>query len=350
MYQTRAKRWRFVAFAFFVIVLTSGVLIISQTTSGDSAEAASVGPEMALNIKGGDCDDATRPTKCDVPLGAQFTLSVDALGLPPEGYVAFQTFIFYGIYHPEASEDGAGPNTCSDDLDNNDPERDGGGDGTDRIDSDCVVVALTYKPDPPEEGQDTNEITWPDAQLALRAAPMSVNEYLPGASEDGAGPGTCSDGINNDPGTLGPDELDVFDCLQNFVIPWAAVHAGLTSLTPPLPFSQYEGNIVELAFTCSASLSSTLLSLLPVGDPITSKSGTAYFGDEADIIPAKVTNLTVNCVDVAPAAVGGVALSGGLRGIATQDGNTPWLWAALGFGAIVATSALAIAQRRAASG
>ncbi|MCH8009898.1 MAG: hypothetical protein IIC91_13650 [Chloroflexi bacterium] len=349
MHQKPAKRWRFVAITTVLIVLAIGVGVLSQTTFTDSAEAASGGPEMVLNVKGGDCDDLVRPTECDIPLGAQFTLSVDAIGVPPGGYIAFQTFLFYGIYHPEASEDGAGSNTCSDGLDNSDPERDGGGDGTDRIDSDCVVVALTYKPDPPGEETSTNEIFWPDAEVTLRAAPMSINEFLPGASEDGAGPGTCSDGINNDPATLGPDELDIFDCLQGFQIPWAAVHAGLTGLTPPLPLSQYEGNMVDLEFTCSTSLSSTLLSLLPDGDPIASTSGTAYIGQDANIIPAKVSNLTINCVDVAPAAVGGLALDGGLRGIATQDRDAPWLWAALGFGAIAALGALAIARRRRAA-
>ncbi|MCI0889683.1 MAG: hypothetical protein J4O04_02660 [Chloroflexi bacterium] len=343
-YRRAVTRWAALTFVVALVALAAALFWRSEGGSSP-ALAASGGPEMVLNIKGGDCDDAIRPTECDVPLGAQFTLSVNALGLPPGGYIAFQTFIFYGIYHPEASEDAAGPDTCSDGLDNSDPERDGGGDGTDRIDSDCVVVALTYKPNPPEAGSTTNEIVWPDAQVTLRSSPMSINEYLPGASEDGAGPGTCSDGINNDPNSVGTDERDS-DCKQNFPIPWAAVHVGLTSLTPPLPFSHYEGNIVELEFTCSASLSSSLISLLPVGDPITTNSGSAYFINESDIVPAKVGNLTVNCVDAAPAAVGGVALAGELRGSSAQHRNAPWLWAALGFGGIAALSALALARRR----
>ena len=59
-------------------------------------------------------------------------------------------------------------------------------------------------------------------------------------------------------------------------------------------------------------------------------------------------SLTLNCVDVA--AVGSVALDSELRGIATQDGRAPWLWAALGASAIASISAFALARRRIAAG
>ncbi|MCH7580891.1 MAG: hypothetical protein IIB22_11660 [Chloroflexi bacterium] len=68
----------------------------------------------------------------------------------------------------------------------------------------------------------------------------------------------------------------------------------------------------------------------------------------SQVVPL-VSNLTINCVDVAPAAVGGLALDSGLRGIAAQDGGAPWLWAALGFVVIAAMSALAIARQRTVS-
>ena len=63
-----------------------------------------------------------------------------------------------------------------------------------------------------------------------------------------------------------------------------------------------------------------------------------------------VSNLTINCVDVAPVAVGGVALDSELRGIAGHDRTVPWLWAALGLGAIVTLSVLAFARHWQAAG
>ncbi len=101
-----AKRWRFVAVAGVVSTLAVGILILSLATSGDSATAASGGPEMTLNVKGGDCDDLVRPTECNVALGATFTLSVDALAIPPTGYALLQTYIHFGpdlAYLPTAS-------------------------------------------------------------------------------------------------------------------------------------------------------------------------------------------------------------------------------------------------------
>ena len=59
--------------------------------------------EMLLNIKGGDCDDAIRPTSCNVSLGSTFTLSVDGIGVPVAGYILMQTFIDFGadlVYKP----------------------------------------------------------------------------------------------------------------------------------------------------------------------------------------------------------------------------------------------------------
>ena len=59
----------------------------------------------------------------------------------------------------------------------------------------------------------------------------------------------------------------------------------------------------------------------------------------------EVSDLTINCVDIAPAAVGGVALGGELRGISARDGDTPWLWAVLGLAAVVTVGALFVARR-----
>jgi hypothetical protein len=63
-------------------------------------------PEMLLNIKGGDCDDANRPTTCNVALNAKFTLSIDAPSVPANGYIATQMMVDYGphlVYKPAVS-------------------------------------------------------------------------------------------------------------------------------------------------------------------------------------------------------------------------------------------------------
>ena len=90
-----------------VMLLALAIAGAYLTTDGRSqVEASTGGPEMVLNIKGGDCDDAVRPAECDVALGTQFTLSVDALGIPTDGYVLFSTFIHFGdqlVYAPSAS-------------------------------------------------------------------------------------------------------------------------------------------------------------------------------------------------------------------------------------------------------
>ena len=74
------------------VILTLGI----TDQGSEMASAASSGPEMVLNIKGGDCDDSTRPTKCSLPTGASFTLYVDALGIPVGGYTLMATAIDLG--------------------------------------------------------------------------------------------------------------------------------------------------------------------------------------------------------------------------------------------------------------
>ena len=90
-------------------------------------------PEMALTVKGADCDDPFRPTKCNVPTGSPFILSVDVLNAPADGYILLQTFIDYG-------------------------------------------PLLTYKPAPSAN----DEIVWPDAVISVRA------ELGPGLVNHGA--------------------------------------------------------------------------------------------------------------------------------------------------------------------
>ena len=88
---------------------------------------------------------------------------------------------------------------------------------------------------------------------------------------------------------------------------------------------------------------------MPEGDPVAGTSGALFAVTFGQNVVPRVGLLTINCVDVAPVAVGGVALGDELRGIAAQDGTAPWLWAALGFGAIAALGALAVARRQRAA-
>ena len=86
--------------AFALLAITSPG--VPWPESG-SASAATGGPEMVLNVKGGECDDPIRPTTCDVGFGSTFHIGVHALGIPANGYVLMQTYIDYGkdlIYKP----------------------------------------------------------------------------------------------------------------------------------------------------------------------------------------------------------------------------------------------------------
>ncbi|MCH7699166.1 MAG: CSLREA domain-containing protein [Chloroflexi bacterium] len=95
-----------VALAVVAVVAAVILTLAVADTGSETASAATGGPEMVLTIKGGDCDNPVRPTKCSVPTGASFTLSVDALGIPAGGYTLMQTAIELGgklIYTATAS-------------------------------------------------------------------------------------------------------------------------------------------------------------------------------------------------------------------------------------------------------
>ncbi|MCI0855492.1 MAG: hypothetical protein J4N98_02290 [Chloroflexi bacterium] len=173
---------------------------------------------------------------------------------------------------------------------------------------------LTYKPSEAA----VQEILWPDCQ-SITAVRHQLDATLPSS------PGSL---INSDE---------------------VVGHGCLTGLLQPIPPSHYSGNLVEFTLSCSDNVTSTNVQLLPYADDFTtvaSSSGALFVVPIGSQIVPLVSNLTINCVDAAPAAVGGVALGAELRGIAAQDGPAPWLWAALGFGLIVTLSALGSARRR----
>ncbi len=53
---------------------------------------------LSLNVKRpqGLCDDPEKPTKCNIPTASEFGLSVSLNNPPLEGYIAFQSQLFYG--------------------------------------------------------------------------------------------------------------------------------------------------------------------------------------------------------------------------------------------------------------
>ena len=80
------------------------------------------------------------------------------------------------------------------------------------------------------------------------------------------------------------------------------LHGGLTGVIPPLPLSTYEGTVFELAFTCSDSISTNNVQLLPSGDPVAGTNGAVFTTvtvvDEVDVttqIVPKVNSVTINC-------------------------------------------------------
>ncbi len=231
-----------------IIVAAVAIVLTWQQPAQERAEAASGGPEMGLSVKSGTttCPLGTGPDTTCVMAGDPFSLAVEAVGIPAAGYILAQTFIDYGTFNAGASEDGAGPNTCGDSIDN------GGGDGKDRLDTDCVTVDLTYKP----EALVADEFVWPD--------------------------------------------LSTDTALRSQLAPGLVGHGALTGIIAR-PASFYLGNLVLLDFNCSASSTSTLVQLLPNGDPVAGTSGSLFteFGSNAQITP-KVDTLTIKCLGPTP--------------------------------------------------
>lgn len=50
-------------------------------------------PNVVLNVAGGTCDAPVAPSTCDVASGEKFSLLVNILGAPPQGYILMQSYI-----------------------------------------------------------------------------------------------------------------------------------------------------------------------------------------------------------------------------------------------------------------
>jgi hypothetical protein len=84
---------RTVAFA----LLTTLVALAAWLVAGSAAVHAVGEPRMALNARGdGVTCDSAEPQKCTVPLGGNFTLAVEFLEPPAEGYIAVSTQLSLG--------------------------------------------------------------------------------------------------------------------------------------------------------------------------------------------------------------------------------------------------------------
>ena len=238
-----------------VVILALGGLV-GWACSSESADAPATQIQptpqptpptaMALTITdGGFCE----ARDCYVDAGSNFTLAVEVLEAPP-AYVLMQTFIDYGVYDPNANEDGAGPDTCGDGIENAPEDTEGrrNVDGADRRDADCVVLELTYVPAVNVE----DEIFWSDiaAATALRS-------------------------------DLGPGLIG---------------HGGITGLIPPLPESNETGVMVRLEMSCPATATTVPISLLLYDDPLAGTSGSAFVGPDGGtkIVPA-VSAISLHC-------------------------------------------------------
>ena len=228
-----------------------GVALLAFTVGGnttDRVEAATGGPEMALTIEStGSCDDPIAPTVCNILPGDTFLAKIAAVTIPASGYIVMQAALDFGNYDATASEDGAGPNTYSDTIDNG-PDGD-----ADRDDPDCVTVALTYIP----AASAADEVVWPDGH------PDTAITIV-------FGPGLVASGA-------------------------------LSGQGGGLPTSFHVGPLVEWTFLCSPTPTTTVVSLLPFGGPIAGNDGSAFAAaGGGGVVAAKGNSVTINCIDPPP--------------------------------------------------
>ena len=166
------------------------------------------------------------------------------------------------------------------------------------------------------------EIVWPDCEPAV-ALKSQIDRRLP----------------------IVPSEDNTIELVS---------HGCITGLLNPQP-SEFIGLYLELDMGCSPEDSSSLIELLPYdrspGDGvIAGTSGTLLrrpgqvLVDDVftDDVPPTVNTLTLDCVDVAPAAVGGISLESELQSLPLETGDPSSSSWSLAIGFVVAAGLAAV--------
>lgn len=377
--QTRTSAHPFISRLF---VAVAALVALALLAIDSPAASATSGAQMVLNVAGGSCDDPQQPTACSVPAGEDFTLQVDVLQAPANGYILMQAYIDYGgdlLYTQQPASDevvwpdlaassavhaefGAGlvtaggltaiippyptssyegtavelQMTCSQEksqttvdlLPYNDPvagvfgaefvEPDGSTIVIPKVGSLAVDCAGEPPPPPPAPAEMALNLTGgvcddPDLPTTCTVPAgatftLTVNA-VHGPANGYAAMSTLIDygsDLSYTPGLV-TDEVVWPDVHPDVAFraqpgPGLVAHGGLTALVPPFPASTYEGAIVELQMTCSASNSQTTVDLLPYGDPEYAPHGALFVEPDGttNVIPA-VSGLDVACAASPPA-------------------------------------------------
>ena len=104
---------------------------------------------LVVTEPGGVCDDDLLPSACDIPAGSSFRLAIVLNNAPAEGYIAWETHLFFG--------------------------------------------QLTYRPSPNPE----TEIVWPEAGLDVRGPPDPIDSVAHGALSSPEPPFAASHYVGN---------------------------------------------------------------------------------------------------------------------------------------------------------
>lgn len=93
-----------------VVAVALGAFATFAVLLGSAGEiGAQAGPHMSLNARGTgvSCDAPVDPSKCDVPAGGAFTLAVEVVAPPPDGYIAMQSEVYVNgfTWTPASVED-----------------------------------------------------------------------------------------------------------------------------------------------------------------------------------------------------------------------------------------------------
>ena len=228
------------ALVLTALAVTGIGFMLTQHSQPQPVSAVSGGPEMGISITSGAVCSG-QPAVCDVPARGQFTISIDAVIIPEEGYHFVVAELDFATFEHEASEDGAGAGSCDDGVDN------GGDDVADRRDPDCVRVDLTYLP-----GDLDAESLWDGCNP--RSSQPARFELAPGLLEIG--------------------------CFGSL---------------PPIPLSMHTGPLFLMTFSCSEAGSVTTVKLLPP-EHMVQAIGSVYMHLDGFTTQPKLNSLTVNCI------------------------------------------------------